>query len=363
MIVIAPGTRFVSVALRGSGSERIIVKIPSLVLIAALCLSGLCSYTLPQERPDYSSIPRIDVHAHVGSLENMSSYMAMRSALQSKYREDIAIWINVKSPLGPRGEGLSWLKEVEEKYQGRFLTCLTNHNIAKGLKFSPEEIGEWMDRGVVGYKIWVGVSPAINNPANDATLTKMEQMRFPGASVHIAQPYPTRWVMDPVKFWEAQHAWKAVLDRHPKLLVVNAHMLDFFNSDEQLAYLGYMLETYPNLNVDLAARFQQFHRMTREKLRDFIIKYSDRILFGTDISDVKAESVPDMVERYHRCFQLAETENVVQGGFFGRTETKGLALPRDVLEKIYFRNAMRIYPRVGDVLTKLGYSVGAKQSP
>jgi predicted TIM-barrel fold metal-dependent hydrolase len=330
------------------------------LFIAAPFLLIFHGSSIAQEKPDYSDIPRIDVHAHVGSLENMSSYMAIRSALQSKYREDVAVWINVQSPLGLRGEGLPWLKEVEDKYQGRFLTCLTNHNITKGLKFSPEEIVEWMDRGVVGYKIWVGVSPAINHPANDATLSKMEQLGFPGASVHIAQPYPTRWVMDPIKFWEAQHAWKAVLDRHPRLVVVNAHMLDFFNSDEQLAYLGYMLETYPNLHIDLAARFQQFHRMTREKLRDFIIKYSDRVLFGTDISGVKPDAVADMVERYHRCFQLAETDDLVQGGFFGRTQTKGLALPREVLEKIYYRNALRIYPRLKEVMAKLGYSVGAK---
>ena len=67
-------------------------------------------------------------------------------------------------------------------------------------------------------------------------------------------------------------------------------------------------------------------------------------------------SVPDIVERYHRCFQLSETENTVAGGFFGRTETKGLALPREVLEKIYWRNAARMYPRVRDTMKKLGYA-------
>ncbi len=320
---------------------------------AALCLLLAAPVVRAQDKPDYSDIPRIDVHAHVGSIENMTSYMAMRTALKEKYRENLAMWVNVQSPLGPRGEGLPWLKEVEEKFSGRFATCLTNHNISKGLKFSPEEIGEWKDRGVVGYKIWVGVSTAIDDPANDPTLSKMEQLGFPGASVHIAQPYPTRWVMDPAKFWATQNAWKAVLDRHPRLVVVNAHMLDFFNSDEQLDYLIYMLETYPNLNVDLAARFQQFHRMNREKLRNFVIKYADRILFGTDISDVKPETIADMVEKYHRCFQLLETDNLVQGGFFGRTETRGLAVPREVLEKLYWRNATRIYGTHLDKVLKM----------
>ena len=57
-----------------------------------------------------------------------------------------------------------------------------------------------------------------------------------------------------------------------------------------------------------------------------------------------------MAERYHRCFQLLETDEMVQGSFFDdQKERRGLALPRDVLEKIYYRNALRIYPRLKEV--------------
>lgn len=310
-----------------------------------------------QAQTNLSAIPRIDVHAHVKTLENMANYIKVREIIKDDFDADLAMWVNVSSPLGLRGEGLEFLQEVEEKYQGRFMTCLTNHDIAKGLKFSPEEVCEWMDRGVVGYKIWVGVTPAIDNPANDPTLTKMEQIGLPGASVHISQPYPTSWCECPVHFWQAQYAWQRVLDRHPNLIVVNAHMLDFFYSDEQLDHLKYMLETYPNLNVDLAARFKQFNRMDYEKLRKFVIKYADRILFGTDIGNVDDDDIKNIAERYNRCFLLLETDKEVVGGFFGRRKLKGLDLPRDVLEKIYFKNAMRIYPRVKETLTKLGYTV------
>ena len=47
----------------------------------------------------------------------------------------------------------------------------------------------------------------------------------------------------------------------------------------------------------------------------------------------------------------------LDGGFFGSTKTKGLALPLDVLEKIYFRNAVRLYPGVKETLIKLGYKI------
>jgi predicted TIM-barrel fold metal-dependent hydrolase len=135
-------------------------------------------------------------------------------------------------------------------------------------------------------------------------------------------------------------------------------MLDHFNSDEQLDYLIYVLETYPNLNVDVSARFQQFHRMSTDKLRNFFIKYSDRILFGTDIYTEPANGRhAEVAEKYVRCFKLLETDETVKGGFFGNDKTKGLKLPQETLEKIYFRNAARIYPRVGDVLKGLGYEV------
>lgn len=142
--------------------------------IFVICLIFSQTILFAQSRDVLSTIPRIDVHTHVGSIERMAEYLEVRRILKYSFDVDLSMWINLSSPLGHRGEGIDYLKEVEEKYDGRFLTCLTNHNISKGLKFSPEEIVEWMDRGVVGYKIWVGVSPAVDNPANDPTFTKMD---------------------------------------------------------------------------------------------------------------------------------------------------------------------------------------------
>ena len=44
---------------------------------------------------------------------------------------------------------------------------------------------------------------------------------------------------------------------------------------------------------------------------------------------------------------------MVKGSFFDtQTERQGLALPRHVLEKIYYRNALRIYPRLKGALER-----------
>jgi len=305
-----------------------------------------------------STIPRVDVHSHIGSIELMEEYIKTSQVLKDKHDINLDVWIDLHAPLEPGPKGVDFLQKVKDKFNGRFLLCINDYKIDDGLRYPPEELAKWQEHGIAGYKIWVGVSPLIDNPSNDPTFTKMEELGLLGASIHISQPYPTEWCEDPVKFWEAQNAWERILDRHPKLKVVNAHMLDHFYSDEQLDYLRYILETYPNVHVDLAARFQQFHRMDRDNLREFMIKYAHRILFGTDISSQpKDGNYEETAERYYRSFRLLETDDIIRGGFFGDTETKGLALPVDVLEKIYFRNAIRLYPGVKETLENLGYDI------
>jgi hypothetical protein len=43
--------------------------------------------------------------------------------------------------------------------------------------------------------------------------------------------------------------------------------------------------------------------------------------------------------------------------FFAGEPTRGLALPTDVLEKIYYKNAATIYPRIKEQLETLGHSI------
>jgi predicted TIM-barrel fold metal-dependent hydrolase len=327
------------------------------VVFLCVCVLHCPASSLARDQNAISAIPRVDVHSHVGSVERMEHYVKVSEVLKDQYGVNLEIWIDLNFLRQSGGAEQEYLSAAGGRYKGRFLPCINDFKISDGLRYSPEELVKWQQKGIVGYKIWVGVSSLIDDPANDATFTKMEEIGMIGASVHISQPYPTKWCDDPVKFWQAHNAWERVLDRHPGLKVVNAHMLDHFNSDEQLDYLMYVFATYPNVHVDLGARFQQFPRMDRDKLRKFMIKHADRILFGTDIGGQPREGkYKEVADSYHRTFQLLETDEVIKGGFFGGTQTRGLALPVDVLEKIYYRNAARLYPRVKGVLKDLGYS-------
>jgi predicted TIM-barrel fold metal-dependent hydrolase len=326
------------------------------VVIVGIMLSPLSVFAQPQR--DLSNIPRVDVHAHVGSTDRMKDYIKVSDCLKEQYKINLSLWIDLSFLRDSDQPPSKYFDIVEEKYDNRFLPCINDFKIQDGLRYSPDELPDWMNKGIVGYKIWFGVTDMIDAPLFEPTFAKMEQIGMLGASIHVAQPCPTEWCRNPIDFWRAQNAWERVLDRHPKLKVVNAHMLDHFNSEQQLDYLMYVLETYPNLHIDLAARFQQFHRMDREKLRDFIIKYADRILYGTDIAGQPKEGQYEKTSQmYFRSFQLLETDKIIEGGFFSDTKTQGLALPEDVLKKIYYQNAARLYPRVKETLTQLGYII------
>ena len=327
-----------------------------------------------------STMPRVDVHAHIRPVwEVIDEYMELRDAIKKQFDVEMAIWISVNGPQPPD------LEELKNRYNGRILWTISDYKISDGLKFSAQERVDWQERGAVGFKFYPGWQPGVrvDHPDNDPTFSKMEEIGMIAASVHVANPCgiygrrTTGWIPDPVVFWQHQRRWENVLVKHPKLVVVNAHMLWLCYSDEQLDYLRYMLTTYPNLNVDLATTPEMLYFVNRENLREFMIEYADRVLFGTDMGTKwfapdlggAGDNFKTRAANYKRYFDYLETDKLLPSDFVdvtkgqggvrlgeeGKRTIQGLALPLDVLEKIYFRNAMRIYPHVKANLKALGY--------
>lgn len=312
-----------------------------------------------------ATMPRIDVHTHLGNTwKILDEAMQLRESLREQLQVEMAMWISLGSAEPPD------LDEMRQRYHGRIQFCISDFKIADGLRFSPQELVEWQKRGVMGFKFYPGWQRGvqIDKPDFVPVFSKMEEIGMVAASPHVTNPCGTfgrrtEWFAEPVEFWRQQRAWENVLKRHPRLVVVNAHMLWLCYSDEQLDCLRYMLTTYPNLNIDLATTPIFLHAVGRENLRSFMIEYADRVLFGTDMAskwfvpelDAKFPSVKDKVPQYRRYFEFLETDKELPSGIKDECKMRGLALPLDVLEKIYFRNAMRIYPHVGDVLKQLGY--------
>jgi predicted TIM-barrel fold metal-dependent hydrolase len=126
-----------------------------------------------------------------------------------------------------------------------------------------------------------------------------------------------------------------VIARHKKTIFIGAHL---GNNPEDLAEVGRWLQRYPNFYVDIDARISELGRQPYSARR-FMIKYQDRVLFGTDTFP-KAE----IYRVYYRFLESDDeywdcAEGHHRQGFW---MIYGVHLPKKVLKKIYQGNARRL---------------------
>lgn len=147
-------------------------------------------------------------------------------------------------------------------------------------------------------------------------------------------------------YWDHIHARDRVLERHPNLRFVGAHLASLeWNIDA----VAERLDRFPNLAVDLAERISHLEYQTRDnrgKVINFIERYQDRIVYGTDIIDdpdsEPAEIGEELLDRWNRHWRLFASDDMltssqISGSF------RGLELPDTILEKIYHKNAHSWY--------------------
>ena len=132
-----------------------------------------------------------------------------------------------------------------------------------------------------------------------------------------------------------------VIARHPKTTFINTH---FGNNAEDLASVADKLDKYPNMYVDIDARISELGRQPYSS-RKFFLKYQDRILFGTDTTPNRA------AYRIYYRFLETDDENFDPSASHHRQgfwNIYGIFLPDSVLEKVYRKNAERIFGLTGE---------------
>jgi hypothetical protein len=147
--------------------------------------------------------------------------------------------------------------------------------------------------------------------------------------------------------YEAQiKARDHLLELHPDLKFIGCHLGSLeWNIDE----LARRLDLFPNMAVDMAARIchlQYQSAKDREKVRNFCIKYQDRLLYGTDLSDNGSDDREKVAKWVHETWlddwkYFTSKDKMTSDKFHGTFE--GLQLPKEVIRKIYYENAVRWY--------------------
>jgi len=120
--------------------------------------------------------------------------------------------------------------------------------------------------------------------------------------------------------------------KHPNTIFIACHLA---NCSYDLNIIAKLLDSYPNLYIDISARYAEICATPRATA-SFIEKYQDRILYGTDMGT--------SAEMYGITFRLLETadEHIYNESFSYHWPLHGLNLPDKVLEKIYRLNAKKL---------------------
>jgi len=136
-----------------------------------------------------------------------------------------------------------------------------------------------------------------------------------------------------------------LLKNHPDTVFILPHVANYA---ENLGYVSELLDHHKNIFIDFSARLDELGRQPYTA-RDFMIKYQDRIVFGTDM--------PLSREMYRCYFRFLETcdEYFIPpdyDGSFGRYRWRiyGLGLPDKVLKKIYSQNILKVIPSLKNEL-------------
>ncbi len=197
----------------------------------------------------------------------------------------------------------------------------------------------WKACGDTGIPVIIHTAdPAAFFEPLDANNERYEELsRHPNWSFHGDQ-FPSR-----IDLLEARNR---VIARHPNTQFIGAHIA---NNSENLAQVAEWLDRYPNLWIEPASRISELGRQPFTA-RDFLIKYADRLLFGTD--------GPWPEQRLNYYWQFFETRDE----YFPYSEKLpppqglwniyGVDLPDDVLIKLYHANASKLIPGVAERLKK-----------
>lgn len=334
-----------------------------------------------------AAIPKIDVHVHYAP----SLYETALS-----YMNEVGIDVAINASGGIPGGGLEQSREIAARSHNRILYyCNFPFNLVESPDFvdtTRRILQTCKDEGAVGVKVFKALGLGI--ALSDGSLLRVDDPRLDvvfetagalGLPVLIHSGDPKAFFKPPTpdneRFEElSAHphwsfygsvqgprgpiqwpSWDDVFSqfehrvaRHPHTTFLGAH---FGNDPEDPPRVGQLFERYPNLMVDTAARIPEIGRRDPKEMHDFFVRYQDRILFGTDLAVTpdgvtlgSRGAVPDEPSRlplffnlHWRYFETFDKNFESPTPIQGRWNISGIGLPREVLEKIYWKNAARLF--------------------
>jgi predicted TIM-barrel fold metal-dependent hydrolase len=310
-----------------------------------------------------AKFPAVDVHGHPGNLTTPDAINRIVSVMDSLNLKVMLVAENVS------GERLTRTMEAlnasPHKERFRVLAGIDFRNVGPGWG---EKAARQLEADLKTGAIGVGEVPKsfglrttkpdgsrlkIDDPELDPLWAAFARLDVP-AFIHTAEPqeffqpldyknerwlelslFSDRRVNGPgmPTFEQLMTERNNVFRKHPKTRFVAAHFAWHAND---LGRLGKMLDEFPNVTVEAGAILYDLGRQPRAA-REFFVKYQDRIMFGKDSFQ------PDEYPYYWRVFETADEYFDYYRDYHATWKMYGMSLPDEVLKKVYYKNAVRVF--------------------
>ena len=281
----------------------------------------------------------INAHEHVQNIEVVPKYL---KAMEENGIVKTVLLGSSEATLYSGHTGFdAWEKnneeilEIAKAYPGRFIVFPTI-DVRDPAKL--EKLKDYLARGGKGLKLYSGHTIFHDRPLDDPSMLPVyatcEKNKVP-ILFHVNAGY-------------YEQEFERVLLKFPQLKVICPH---FCLSTIKTVRFEYLMDTYPQLYTDISFGFigylqDALLRFSRnpEKYRQLIIKYQDRILFGTDmvVTDANYKTTEWLASVTRGYRDVLEKETYAFFGVEFKT-LKGLRLDKKVLEKIYSKNFERFF--------------------
>ena len=321
---------------------------------------------VPAHPVDEAKFYVIDVHSHVNDAARIDEHMPPERVVEVMNNSNVKTIVILTGMWGDKLQAV--IDEMVKPYPGRFMVftqldwskvddpsfgeemvALVRDSVsrgARGLKFlkdfglgvrdktgkllaidDPRLDPVWEECGRLGIPVFIhtGDPEAFFLPIDGNNERYEELIEHPDWSFY-GRDYPS--------FQSLLEARNRVFAKHPHTTFVSLHM----GWPENLDWVSSMLDQYPNVMVEFGAREAELGRQPR-RTRELFLKYQDRVMFGTDNEVTEA--------MYRNNFRWLETADEYFDYWGapgqGRFKISGLALPDEVLEKLYHKNAEYLF--------------------
>jgi hypothetical protein len=324
---------------------------------------------------DFHSIKKVDTHTHPNTAN--TAFVE-----QAKADNFIILAVNVDAPHYPsldeqRNFALIQKQAGPDNVDFLVTFSLADWNSPDWEKETIERLKAGFDKGALGIKLWKNIGMVykdslgnfimIDNPRFDPVIQfVIDQDKT--VMAHLGEPKNCWLPIDSMtvngdKNYFKEHpqyhmflhpenpsyeqeiaARDRFVERHPDMRFVGAHLGSLEWSVDELAK---RLDKFPNMAVDMAARISHLQyqsRLDREKVRDFMIKYKDRLIYATDSglseSSDPASSKKNLHDTWVADWRYFATDDRMSSDEVNG-EFQGLKLPKDVIDRIFYKNAVK----------------------